>query len=83
MRRIDVRKGAQKFLRNIPTRDAKRISVAMQELRSEPYPPNSLKLKEPKFAGAMRLRVGVYRVIYFADKDFIFVEQIAHRKDAY
>lgn len=74
---------AQKALqKKIHPQDAARIREALEALTGDPYPRQSLKLRDRE---GYRLRVGDYRVIYEVDEaeTVITVLQIGHRQSIY
>ena len=79
---IEIRKAAQKSLKEIPRKDQLRISGVIDSLAENPLPPKALKLTG---RDGYRIRVGNYRVIYtFNNRVFkVLVIQIGHRKNAY
>jgi len=79
---IEIRKSAQKSLKEMPKRDQLRISGVIDALAENPIPPKAMKLTG---RDGYRIRVGNYRVIYtFNTRVFkVLVIQIAHRKNAY
>lgn len=76
-------RAAQKALqKKIHPRDAAKVREAMEALTEDPYPRQSLKLRDRE---GYRLRVGDYRVIYEVDEAgaIITVLQIGHRQGIY
>ena len=74
---------AQKELNRLPNKIALKISSAIVELASDPFPPNFKKLQSQN--NTYRIRIGNYRIIYALDNSskLIYVARIRHRKDAY
>jgi len=60
----------------------KRVARVLLSLEDEPFPANCKKLKN---RDGWRVRVGDYRILYFADKAArqVVVGVIAHRRDVY
>lgn len=81
--RIEVRPSVEKALRKIPTRDARRIAAAIDELAFDPFPPGGRQLQGAD--DLQRIRVGDYRVVYQVEGRLlvVFIVRIAHRKDVY
>lgn len=79
---VEITKKAVKELDRIPDRIAKNISRHVLELSRNPFPANSTKLQG---SNNYRLRIGVYRVIYFFDpkKTTIIILRVAHRRQVY
>ena len=79
---IEFAKSVRKDFKKIPKRDADRIIKRIQKLADNPRPPNSKKLTNDN---ALRMRIGVYRVIYEVQDDVlvILVLKVGPRKDIY
>lgn len=79
---IDLARGAKKELARLPMADQKRVARVLLSLENEPFPVRCKKLKN---RDGWRIRVGDYRILYFADKAArqIIVGVIAHRRDVY
>ena len=76
-------RAAQKALqKKIHPRDAARIREALEALADDPYPHQSLKLRDRE---GYRLRVGDYRVIYDVDESekVVTILQVGHRQGVY
>ena len=80
--RIDLARDAKKELARLPTAVQKRVARVLLSFEDEPFPANCKKLKN---RDGWRVRVGDYRILYFADKAArqIVVGAIAHRRDVY
>ena len=80
--RVDLARDAKKELVRLPTTVQKRVARVLLSLEEEPFPAGCKKLKN---RDGWRVRVGDYRVLYFANKAArqIVVGLIAHRRDAY
>ena len=81
--KIQWKKSAVKELEKIHSSNIPRIIESIQELIIDPQPMGSKKLKN--FAGAYRIRIGDYRVVYSVEKSKLIIEviRIAHRKEVY
>jgi mRNA interferase RelE/StbE len=79
---IDIARDAQKELSRLPTQVQARIAKAVLELEKNPFPHGSKKLKN---RDGYRIRVGDYRVVYFADAKTknIVIGVIGHRREVY
>jgi mRNA interferase RelE/StbE len=79
---VEVARDAKKELVRLPAATQKRIARALLSLESDPFPAGCKKLKN---RDGWRVRVGDYRILYFADKSAqrIIVAVIKHRKDVY
>lgn len=80
--RIELRPGAVKALRSIPTPDTTRIRGAIALLGQDPRPPGAKKLRA---RDAYRVRVGDYRIIYTIQDDVLLIVVVAlgHRQGIY
>jgi len=80
--RVDVARDAKKEFARLPAPVQKRVARALLSLEASPFPAGCKKLKN---RDGWRVRVGDYRILYFADKTArrIVVGVIAHRQDAY
>lgn len=72
----------QRDIDQLPTADARRIYVAIYNLKQDPRPAGCVKLTGRP---AWRIRVGRYRVIYEIDDTelVITVVDVGHRRDVY
>ena len=83
MYQLNLLEGPRKFLRNLRNKKLLlNLSHRIEELKYNPFPSNSKKLKD-NFG--YRLRVGDYRVLYLGDKTIQIIEiyEIGHRRDIY
>ena len=80
--KLIINKSSLKSLKKIPHQYSKQIVDNIRKLLTNPYPSNSLKLVGQD---NHRIRVGVYRVIYFIDStnQQIKILRISHRKEIY
>lgn len=83
MYQLNLLENPRKFLKNL--RDKKlllNLSHKIEELKYNPFPPNSKKLKDNL---GYRLRIGDYRILYTVDKTVQIIEiyKIGHRRDIY
>jgi mRNA interferase RelE/StbE len=79
---IEIARDARKELARIPTHFQIRIARAILVLEDNPFPHGCKKLKN---RDGFRIRVGDYRVLYFADTKSrqIVVGVIGHRREVY
>ena len=72
-------------LMKLPDRDAQRIFHAIENLESEPRPSGMKKLVGVDEAGAYRIRIGVYRVVYDIEDDVltVLIVRVAKRGEIY
>jgi mRNA interferase RelE/StbE len=80
--KIEIKKSAQKEIKNLPNKELKKIVDKIGSLASDPRPTGCKKLSgEEKY----RVRVGSYRVLYSIEDDVlvIYVVRVGHRKDVY
>ena len=80
---ITFARSARKELESLDSPIVVKIFRSIENLSLCPRPHNCVKLRGG--GGLWRIRIGVYRVIYFIDDDKKLVDVIAvrHRKDAY
>lgn len=78
--RIEFATSVRKDFRTIPGQDAARILKRIEGLAENPRPPDSKKVSG---GDAMRIRIGVYRVIYEIHHDalIVLILRVGHRKD--
>jgi mRNA interferase RelE/StbE len=79
---IEIARDARKELERLPTQIQIRISKAILALEENPFPHGCKKLKS---RDGFRIRIGDYRVLYFADAKAkqIVVGSIGHRREVY
>jgi len=79
---IDIARDARKELANLQPQMQVRISKAILALEANPFPSGCKKLKN---RDGFRIRVGDYRVLYFADTKakLIVIGAIGHRREVY
>jgi len=78
-----IENSTKKDFDNINQSDLKRIAVKINELKDDPRPSGTIKLKGS--SNDWRIRIGDYRVVYEIDDDLetVIIYRIKHRKDAY
>ena len=82
--KVSIRKQALKELENLPLKETRKISAAIDNLAEDPRPSGCKKLKgEQEYI--WRIRVGDYRVLYKIDDEIRIVEvgKIGDRKNVY
>lgn len=79
---IEIARDARKELERLPAQIQIRISKAILALEENPFPHGCKKLKN---RDGFRIRVGDYRILYFADTKLkqIAVGVIGHRREVY
>lgn len=60
-------KNAAKQLRKLPRDRQEQVAQAIEEMQHDPLGGDTLYIKSGKFAGALRRRVGRYRVVFSLD----------------
>ena len=80
--RVEIARDAKKELVRLPVALQKRVARVLLSLENEPFPAGCKKLKN---RDGWRVRVGDYRILYFADKATrqIIIGVIAHRREVY
>lgn len=81
--KISLKASAEKDLRRLPTAVLGRVAGWIDRLQTEPFPRQSLKLKDAD--GKYRLRVGDYRIVYEVDVEgkSVTIHSIRHRSRVY
>ena len=79
---IEISRDARKELARLPTQFQTRIANAVLALAENPFPHGCKKLKN---RDGWRIRIGDYRVLYFADSKpkQIIIGVIGHRREVY
>ena len=79
---IEIARDARKELAGLHSQIQVRISKAILALENNPFPTGCKKLKN---RDGFRIRVGDYRVLYFADTKAkkIVIGAIGHRREVY
>jgi mRNA interferase RelE/StbE len=80
--RIEIARDARKELSRLPAQMQTRIANTILALENNPFPHGCKKLKN---RDGWRIRVGDYRILYFADTKTrqITVGVIGHRREVY
>jgi mRNA interferase RelE/StbE len=80
--RVEVARDAKKELARLSVQLQARVARALLALEQNPFPHGCKKLKN---RDGWRIRVGDYRVLYFADRKAqqIVVGVIGHRREVY
>ena len=79
---IEISRDARKEFERLPSQVQVRITNAILALEQNPFPHGCKKLKN---RDGFRIRIGDYRVLYFADTKSkkIVVGVIGHRREVY
>jgi mRNA interferase RelE/StbE len=80
--KIEIKKSAQKELKNLPDKALKKVIEKIGSLVANPRPAGCKKLSgDEKY----RIRIGNYRVLYSIEDEIlvIFIVKVGHRKDVY
>ena len=80
--KVIFKKSVAKDLRNIPSRDVKRILQKFDTLIDNPRPEGCVKLSSLEL---YRIRQGAYRIVYEIQGDVLVVQviKVAHRSKVY
>jgi mRNA interferase RelE/StbE len=80
--KIEIARSARKELSRFPPEIQTRIAKAILALENDPFPHGCKKLRN---RDGWRIRIGDYRVLYFADAKArqIVVGVIGHRREVY
>lgn len=79
---VEIARPARKELSRLPTHVQTRVARAILALENDPFPHGCKKLRN---RDGWRIRVGDYRVLYFADSTAcqIVIGVIGHRREVY
>ena len=80
---IEFQPSVRKDFRKLSPDNASRILPKIGELATDPFPPQSIKLKGSEYL--YRIRVGDYRIVYAVDLDAckISIYHVRHRREVY
>ncbi len=78
MLKLNITKQAKKFIESLPPKQAKQLAFKIQELRLNPQPHDSKKLKGYSY---LRSDIGEYRIIYMYDETLLEIIFIDKRND--
>ena len=79
--RLKVERRAFKELKKLSPADQTRVTKAILALEEDPFPAGKKWKRLQGIGGLVRLRVGVYRVLYDVLEDEIHVLAVIHRRD--
>jgi mRNA interferase RelE/StbE len=79
MRKPDLSKDAEKFLRRLPPKQGRQLATKIAELLEDPEPPVSTQVKSN--SNYRRADVGEYRIIYEVEADCVRITLIDRRND--
>jgi mRNA interferase RelE/StbE len=81
--KVNFQSSVEKDLRKLSSENCDRILVRIEELKNDPLPVQSLKLKGTE--GLYRVRVGDYRIVYEVDiaSKYILIHYVRHRREVY
>jgi len=80
---ISFKPSVDKDLRRLPKDIVSRVMEKIEDLKSDPFPPQAIKLSVAE--RLYRLRVGDYRIIYEVEvkKNMITIHYVRHRSVVY
>ena len=80
--KVQVKKSAEKELREIPKKELLKILEKIKSLSDDPHPTGSIKLTNQE---KYRLRAGNYRILYKIEENIltVFIVKVGHRKNIY
>jgi mRNA interferase RelE/StbE len=80
---IEFQPSVRKDFRKLSPDNASRILPKIEELATDPFPPQSIKLKGSEYL--YRIRIGDYRIVYAVDLDAckISIYHVRHRREVY
>lgn len=71
MLKVEISKRAEKVIRKLPEKHARQVALKINELRSNPEPHDSQKLKGHDYF--RRADIGEYRIVYFVRESVVLV----------
>ena len=80
---IEFQPSIRKDFRKLSPDNASRILPKIEELATEPFPPQSIKLRGSE--QLYRIRVGDYRIVYAVDEinRRLLIYYVRHRREVY
>ena len=78
MLKINFSRQSAKFLKKLPAKHARQVAAKITELRSNPYPQDSIKLKGYSYH---RTDIGEYRIVYRLEEGVLEILVIGKRND--
>jgi mRNA interferase RelE/StbE len=78
MLKINLSRKATKRLKKLPNKHAKQVATKITELRTNPYPQDSIKLKGYSY---YRVDIGEYRMVYHVEGQILKILLIEKRND--
>ena len=78
MLRVNLSRQAAKLLKKLSLKHARQVATKITELRSNPYPHDSLKLKGYAYH---RTDIGEYRIVYQVEEETLEILIIGKRND--
>ena len=78
MLRVNLSRQSAKFIRKLTAKHARQVAAKITQLRSNPYPQDSLKLKGYAYH---RTDIGEYRIIYQVEESVLEILLIGKRND--
>lgn len=78
MLNLNLSRQASKFLKKLPPKQAKQIAFKIVELKTNPYPHDSISLKGYPYR---RTDIGEYRIIYDIETETLEILFIEKRND--
>ena len=80
--RIEIKRSAVKEIKKFPSKEIKKILLAIESLSRNPRPHHCEKLSDQE---RYRVRCGSYRIVYTVEDDIliVYVVKIGHRKEVY
>ena len=78
MLKVNFSRQAAKFVKRLSVKHARQIAIKITELRNNPYPQDSIKLKGYSY---YRVSIGEYRLIYCVEAEVLAILLIGKRND--
>ncbi|OQY01091.1 MAG: hypothetical protein B6I26_05705 [Desulfobacteraceae bacterium 4572_130] len=79
MRKINITKSAEKFIKKLPSKQYRQVVGTILSLIENPCPHDSKQLKgSSKY---QRVDIGEYRIVYHFDKNTVYIAIVGKRND--
>ena len=78
MLRVNLSRQSAKFIKKLIAKHARQVAAKITELRNNPYPQDSIKLKGYAYH---RADIGEYRIVYQVEESVLEILLIGKRND--
>ncbi len=81
MLKLDITHDAAKFIKKLPLKQFKQVTMTVLSLMKNPEPHDSQQLSGKRYSRYRRADIREYRIIYRYDDEFLFVVVVGKRND--